>query len=100
MVAEKNIFSLILQMVISECKNDKPRRNKIRKVSAPPSFKKTCIYTILPPPFLNFSYAPLWGIKSKCTSSPLNKGVGGSELWVIGIHSVTLQKWTFFYFLQ
>ena len=32
MVAEKNNFSLILQMVISKCKNDKPWKDQIEKV--------------------------------------------------------------------
>ena len=47
--------------VISKCKNDKPWKNEIGKVSAHPPFKKTCPCTILPPPFFNFSASSLRG---------------------------------------
>ena len=66
------------------------RLNRRSASPLPPlPFKKTCIYTILSP-FLIFQVPPWEEIKI-CTS-PLKKGVGGSELWliitIIGIHSM------------
>ena len=46
----------------------------------PPLFKKTYIYTILPPPFFNFSYLPPPGKAIKIYFLPFKKGDGGSEL--------------------
>ena len=63
MVTEKNNFSSNAQhnfgkgKVTSKCRNDKPWKNYIGKVSAPP-FKKTCTCTILQPSCFNFSDSP------------------------------------------
>ena len=62
MVKEKNNFpsnayhNFAKGKIISKSKNDKPLKNYIGQVLAPPplSFRKTCPCTILPLPFLIF----------------------------------------------
>ena len=75
---------------------------RLNRKSANSPFKKTWVYTILSPLFYL-----LWGCQWKCLNFfflPFNKGSGW--VWtmmiitIIGIHSVSVEKWRSFYFLQ
>ena len=87
---KKIFFNCIttLQWVISKCNNDKPWKNKIGNVPAPPPqplLRKATPAPYLQTLFKNFQIPPsplLWGRSSKFTSPTPFKKKGGSELYV------------------
>ena len=65
---------------------------KCQPTPLPPSFRKTCPWTILLSPFKNFSESPLQGRKLKFNPHPFKKkGEGGSELCVYRVTCVQRQ---------